>query len=682
MNKIIIFGGTTEGRQLSEYLSRSRVAHTVSVTSDYGHSLIAPGEYVHILTGRMDREEIFEYLKANHYSAGDTVVDATHPYAVLATENIKAAVADTGCRLIHVTRTDADGAYDKDGCADDGELFFYDDAKECFAALDDTEGNILLTTGSKELPAYRDAVSAETLRRTYVRVIPSAESMKICESAGIEPSRVIAMHGPFGVKLNEALIGQYGISHLVTKQSGSTGGYEDKIRACRLSGIRCHIIRRPAEDPGVTAREACRMITGEDPGDDIGGLEHGTGGRYIYLAGAGMGSNRVLTEEVREAVGGADAVFGAERLTKHVNAVHKYPYYLAADIIGVLDEHPEYRRVIVLFSGDSGFYSGAGNAGRKLREWDPEARVKILPGISSVSYLAAMTGESFEDAAIYSLHGRNTARRFNTLTGMIRYNRKTYVLLSGDSDVRELGSGLMQAGISCTIMVGCDMSYENEEVISLTPEEAAHYESEGIMTALVINNEVMRRPVINVLDDSTLIRGKVPMTKECIRHESLIRLELREGDVVYDIGGGTGSVALEAAMLHPSLTVYTVEHDSEAADLIRQNIAKLHMDNVFLTEGEAPEALAGLEAPDAVFIGGSSGRLRDILMAIRSKGTGIRYVVTSVTLETGSEMDSFIREQGIGDARIIQMQVSDIKAVGSHHMMQAQNPVMIYSFTW
>ena len=682
MDKIIIFGGTTEGRTLSEALSRASVYHTVSVTSDYGNSLITPNEFAEVLTGRMDRDGIVAFLKNREYGPYDIVVDATHPYATDVTSNIKAAVSDTGCILIHVRRSGAEGGRnDRDDVQND-KLRIYDGPAACFAALDDTKGNILLTTGSKELALYRDTVSVNTLHRTYVRVIPSVDSLKLCEDSGIEPSRIIAMQGPFGVGINEALIEQFGIRHMVTKQSGTAGGYDDKIKACDQSGITCHVIRRPADDDGVSVAEAYNMITGKDYSDNEGSAGDGVLHRVITIAGYGMGSSRVVTDEVRRAIREADVCIGAKRLIKGLKVPEKYPAYLLPDITAILNDHPDHRRIVILFSGDSGFYSGADKVSSGIREWDPEAEIRVLPGISSISYMASLTAESYDDAAIFSLHGRNGASRFHAVTELVRYNRKTYVLLSGEQDVRKLGECLKDTAPDCRITVGENLSYENERMTELAPEEAENYESDGILTALVINPAWERRPLIKVLGDDNLIRGQIPMTKECIRHESVIRLMLREGDVVYDIGGGTGSVALEAASLHPSLTVYTVEHNAEAAGLIRQNIEALRMENVYLIEGEAPDVLTGLEAPDAVFIGGSGGKLAQILMAIHKKGCGIRFVINSVSLETSGALNSFMEEHGIDDASIVQMQVSDIRTVGSHHMMQAQNPVMIYSFTW
>ena len=170
------------------------------------------------------------------------------------------------------------------------------------------------------------------------------------------------------------------------------------------------------------------------------------------------------------------------------------------------------------------------------------------------------------------------------------------------------------------------------------------------------------------------------MTKESIRHESIICLKLCEGDVLYDIGGGTGSVAIEAAHLHPSVKVYTFERNESAVKLIRRNIEKHNALNVTLIEGEAPSAFEDIQAPDSVFIGGSGGHLEEIIEAISKKKMGVTYVINAVSLETIQDVNRLIRQYNISDAKIMQLSCTNINSVGDYHMMQAQNPVMIFSF--
>lgn len=666
MKKILLFGGTTEGRLLSDMLTEGSIAHTVSVVSEYGSEMMKEDPERRVIVGRMDEAGMTEYMRAEGFGAEDICIDATHPYATEVSMNILNAAKAAGVKHIRVLRDEKHSDVNGSG------ITVCDGLEKCCELLKCSEGNILLTTGSKELHAYCSIMDKDTIDRTYVRVLPSRESIEICENEGIEAKHVIAAHGPFGYEFNAALIKQYDIRHLVTKDSGSRGGFEEKLKACTDAKINAYVIKRPDDLPGVDIYEAYRMIAGEGYRSR----------RRIFLAGCGMGEESTYTCELRTAIEQADAVFGASRLIKGIDTADKYAMYKAEDIAGVLKDRPEYKNVLILFSGDSGLYSGTASAVKYLREWDAGADIKILPGISSVAYLSALTGESYDDALISSIHGKDTPQDINALTEKIRYNRKTFVLLSGDKDIRLLAKALKEKEISAKILTGADMSYENEELITLDLKDAEGFERKGVLTALIINDGFIRRPLMPVCNDEDFIRDKVPMTKECIRHESLISMQLKEGDVVYDIGGGTGSVAIEAALLDPSLKVYTIEKKEEALSLIEQNIAKHHAVNVALIKGEAPQALADLEKPDSVFIGGSSGALMDIIDTIHAKGSGIRYVITAVSLETMEEIRSLTDKEGISDASCVQLQVNDIYKAGSHHLLRANNPVMLFAFTW
>ena len=154
----------------------------------------------------------------------------------------------------------------------------------------------------------------------------------------------------------------------------------------------------------------------------------------------------------------------------------------------------------------------------------------------------------------------------------------------------------------------------------------------------------MKKRLFPILEDDEFIRDKVPMTKASVRHLSILKLGLSEGDVVYDIGSGTGSIACEIALQSDSLKVYAVEMKKEACELISQNAEKFMLKNVNVVEGKAPKALEGLEDPDCAFIGGSSGDLKEILEALKSRKPGIRVVINAVSLETMTEIQSLIKE--------------------------------------
>lgn len=663
--KLVLFSGTTEGRKLSELLAAAGIRHTVCVATEYGSELMEKGGPAEICVGRMDAAQITAFLGDRGFGAEDLVIDATHPYAVEATANIRKAAENSGTGYLRVLRGE--------DAADTGTVRWYDTMEECAAALEEEAGRVLLTTGSKELSAYCHTVSDATRERTCVRILPAQESLMICQASGIAAKNILAMQGPFSAEMNRAILRQYDIRHLVTKDSGAAGGFEEKLLAAKETGVICHVIRRPEKEEGVDLYEAYERVTGRKAQD--------IPGRQIILAGYGPGSHHLTTQEVRRSIEEADAVFGADRLIADLSAHKKYAMYRAGDIIPQLQADPQIRRAVILFTGDSGFYSGARAMYRELRAWDESADIRILPGISSVSLLAARLGESYDDAAIVSIHGRKTPGAMHQLLQKIRFHEKTFVLLSGDEDVRDIGERLCSCGMDARITVGSDLSYESEMIRTLSPAEASSFRGTGVLTVLILHDPCEKRPILPVLSDDDLLRDRVPMTKACIRHESILRLGLREGDVVYDIGGGTGSVALEIAAMDPSLTVYTFEKSEAACGLIRENIAKLHAENVTLLQGEAPEVFADIEAPDCVFIGGSGGRLFEILSALSAGKQKIRCVLNAVTLETMEEASRITREIGAADVEMIQLQCTPVREAGRYHMMQAQNPVMIVSFT-
>ena len=670
--KIIIFSGTTEGRILSDRLTKDCMPHIVSVASEYGKEMMDENAFAEIHVGRMDANEIIGFLTEREFSEEDMVIDATHPFATEVTSNIKVAVESFGVSLIRVIREE------EKELPKDAEKYL--DITDCANSLDKTEGNILLTTGSKELGQYCKSVSTETKKRTYVRVLPSIDSLKLCEMEGIESDHIIAMHGPFGKELNEAILRQYDIKHLVTKESGAAGGFAEKMSAAVSAGAALHVIERPYIEEGVSVDEAYKIITGKDFSDSAVIIPCENKRLSVSLVGIGMGTESSMTTFARDAIEKAEAVFGAERLLRNISNPKKFSMYLSKDIIPVL-ENENIRNAVITFSGDTGFYSGAKKMIQALRKWRSDIEIQVIPGISSFAYLAAKLGESYDDACLFSIHGKNSDKDIKALMDKVIYNEKVFVLLSGAGDISEIAKRLTDYGVEGRICVGVNLSYENERIIELSLEEAVQFKEDGIATIMIKNLNPLKRPLINVKKDSDFIRDKIPMTKECIRHESIIRLGLRKGDTFYDIGGGTGSVAIEAASLDLSLQVYTIEKKKEAVELIRENIKKADVPNVEVLEGDAVDLLVDMPKPDAVFIGGSGGHLSEIVSMLHSKGEGIRFVINAVSLETIEEVREVIKKYEPDDEETVMISVSDVKKIGSYHMLQGQNPIWICSFT-
>ena len=230
MSRILIFGGTTEGRLLAQALSRRGVSAAVSVATELGAEELSGLPGITPLVGRRTAEEMAALL-----SGYDKCVDATHPYAVEVSKNIRAACAAAGVPLRRLLRRESPLPPDS---------VRVDSAGEAAALLAGREGNILLATGAKELPAFAPLDRS----RLFPRVLPAEESLLACRRAGIPPKNIIAMHGPFSQKLNEALLEQFHIRWLVTKDGGAAGGFPEKAAAAQSAGAALVVIRRPEED--------------------------------------------------------------------------------------------------------------------------------------------------------------------------------------------------------------------------------------------------------------------------------------------------------------------------------------------------------------------------------------------------------------------------------------------------
>ena len=684
---IVVFAGTLEGRRLSECLAEAGIRHTVCVATEYGEIVMKESPLVRVKKGRMGREEMEAFLEEGKFGVA---VDATHPFAEEVTQNIKAAVEGmdrqgAGISYLRLRREET-GERGSD-------VVYFETSGECAKALESTPGNILLTTGSKELSKY--CTSEEIRRRLYVRVLPGVESILACMEQGICGKQIIAMQGPFTEEMNEAMLRQYKISCLVTKESGASGGYPEKRKAAGRMGVQVFVIGRPKEEEGDCFSGICHKL------EKLCGKRMDRKGRMeIVLAGIGMGHRDCLTKEAEKAIGEADILLGAERMLEAVySGAEKHPFYRAEQILFYLQELQEkntwmeQKKIVVLFSGDSGFYSGCRSVYEALekeilggRLW---ASLRVMPGISSVSYLSSRIGESYQDATVYSMHGKEGRDLVRRISG----SKAAFLLTSGAGDVNRLGRMLMEAGMEeCEVIVGYRLSYEEERIEKRTPAECLEIREEGLYTCLVKNPYAVKRKLTHGMPDRVFLREvysdslemepdrTIPMTKEEVREVSICKLRLREGAVVYDIGSGTGSIAVEIAALSEGIQVYAVERRPEAVSLIEKNKKKFGFPNISVIEATAPEGLSGLPVASHALIGGSGGRLKEILTVLWQMNPGMRVVLHAVSMETIGEIKKMLSAFGIEGEEIVQLQVNRVKKAGRYHMMQAENPVWICAF--
>lgn len=695
MKKVLVFAGTTEGRELAELLADSNIKCSVCVATDYALELMND-KRLDVHCGRLTEEEMEVLMRDGKF---DVVVDATHPYAQIVSQNVRQAADMESISLIRLRRSTES--------AEEGFVSFKTH-EECSAWLSFQTGNILLTTGSKDLGSY---AKNETIKNhLFVRVLPGEESIRLCTANGITGRQIIAMQGPFSAQMNECILREYSIDWMVTKISGHAGGFEEKVEAAKKAGVGVCAILPPSENVCQTEisgdERKSSMYICENVYDTAKKLELllkedilSKRSRKIILSGIGMGNTDGMTREAYHAFEEAEVIFGAERMLENLPGKGiKVPYYRADDIISYLIEHPQYTKVAAAFSGDSGFYSGAQSMKKALEEANEKGILKsettILPGISSVSALAARLGVSWNDAVLASIHGRRA-----NVVNLVRKNTKVFLLLSGKNDFEMLVNKFREAGINhVKISAGYRLSYPDEKLFTFYLDE---FETklfdlpEGVYTCLIENEDCEEQILTPGIDDEIFSRTKVPMTKNEVRVLSISRLELTKNAVVYDVGSGTGSVSIECARLSPDIFVFAIEQKEEAANLTKENAARLGLsDQIVVINKKAPEGFEELPTPTHVFIGGSSGALSDILSAIQKKlivkentkgktdkaSKGVRVVINAVSLETIAQITKLIQTYPVKHVQLTQIQASRAHKLGSYNLMQAQNPVLIASF--
>ena len=242
--KAVVFSGTTEGRVFSRQLAALGAEVLVSVATPLGAEEQGKADGITVHCGRLTPEEMTALLQG-----AALCVDATHPYAVEATKNIKAAAEKAGVGYLRLLRP---ASPLPENC------LVFESAKQAAEALAAKEGNLLLATGAKELPAFAQLAP----ERLYPRVLPTLDGIAACEAVGIPHKNIIAMQGPFTLELNLALMQQFHIRYLVTKDGGSAGGFAEKAQAAAQSGAALVVLRRP-EECGETAEEIlqrCREL--------------------------------------------------------------------------------------------------------------------------------------------------------------------------------------------------------------------------------------------------------------------------------------------------------------------------------------------------------------------------------------------------------------------------------------
>lgn len=670
MAGVVIFAGTYEGRRLVELFSHSRIPVHVSVTTEYGKELLPQKESIQVSCKKMEASEMITYLKD---CAPELCLDATHPYAAIVTENVKKACEAANIPYLRVLRGEQVPEEEQD-------VIRVSSVAEAVSFLSNTKGNILVTTGSKEVAEYTKLPNYET--RCFVRVLPSASVMEACNALGFKGRNLIGMQGPFSEELNLAMLKSIDAAYMVTKSTGDVGGFLEKCRAARTAGAKLIVVERPSSEEGMSLEEAMSYVKErfsiEYENEDASDFRITNSKKRVNLIGIGPGDLKQLTRKAWDAIGRSDLLIGAARMLQLCSGYSDkttFASYKKEEILSYLKEHENWQEASLLFSGDIGFCSGASLFhDEELAGYE----VERISGISSPIALFNCLGKSWTNTCFVSCHGKKT-----NLASLLKREKSICALLgTEENQVGEIAKELLANGFSNVRMtLGSSISYETEQIVSGLPEDFLEVKTPAL--GLLLLEQDMVEEVSYSISDEAFLRGKVPMTKEEIRLLSIAKLKLAPDSILYDIGAGTGSISVQVANYITKGQIYAIEKNPEAVELLFKNKERFHSATMQVIEGRAPEVLTEIAmAPTHVFLGGTDGNLCEIVMEIQKKNPMARFVLNSITLETLAKvMELRVRMPELAETmEIMQVQISKNKALGSYQRFDAASQIYIVSF--
>lgn len=346
------------------------------------------------------------------------------------------------------------------------------------------------------------------------------------------------------------------------------------------------------------------------------------------------------------------------------------------------------KRLSILAAGDPMFFG----IGRLVVERLGGETVDVYPDLSSLQVAFSRIKETSNNALLISLHGgpepekrRRLEYELRDLPELIKRHEKIGILTDRENNpgiiAKTIKSQLPNFISEIKIYVCEKLGYHDEKIIRGTPDEISEisFEQPNVMIIITdtsgISTIKSRIPSFGLREDE-IIHSKGLITKDEVRAVTLHKLRLPDTGVLWDIGSGSGSVSIEAARICPGLKIYALEKEKERTDVIRENVRCMGISNIEIISGCAPATLGDMPAPDRIFIGGSDGRMREIIDVVGSTVSAGIVVVNAVTIETLNEAVECLEEQGF-TVSITEVSVSRSKEIAGKRQMSALNPVFI-----
>lgn len=408
----------------------------------------------------------------------------------------------------------------------------------------------------------------------------------------------------------------------------------------------------------------------------------------VTIVGIGVEGKTTLTRMGMQAIKRADFLIGARRMVESVSSFCTAEFCYELNSQKILEQIQESNgsNVVIVMSGDTGFHSGCKQIVELLEKANEEDRLahrpkrfkyRIVCGITSIQYLASKIKREWSHVYLTSAHGNHC-----NVLGTVLSHKESFFLTGGNITVSKLLKILCKAGLGeSKVYIGECMGYPEERIIETTAKEGMKAEYHSISVVWVVREDTYRDSYNynGSIPDEAFIRGAVPITKQEVRTQIVAKLGRNLETIIYDIGAGTGSIAIELALANPMSQVYAFEVNPEACQLIRNNRMKFNAYNLTLIEGSAPESMEDIPPASKVFVGGSKGNMNEILEKVWKGTHGIDLVVSAIAVETFAQTVDAFKKLEVSNMEVTQIAVSKTKVIGDYHMLMGQNPIFLIS---
>ena len=386
----------------------------------------------------------------------------------------------------------------------------------------------------------------------------------------------------------------------------------------------------------------------------------------------GVGANGEVFH--RNLIEKAEVILGGKRILKFYDKIHVKKLPIGKNLKQTLIElkSSSYKNIVILASGDPLFFG----IGKTILEIFPYENVNFFPYFNSVQLLCSKLKIPYEDVVNLSIHGREI--NLGYFIYKIKTNKKVAILTDRTNNINNLAIILCNFKyLNLKVFIGQMLGTLDEKIIETTPEKMKYIQPSDLDVVLIYN-ELPSQKIISGIDDSEFFHEKGLITKKEIRTVSISYLEIEENSILWDIGSGSGSVAIEASFLNPYGVIYAIEQKKERIEHIIKNVKKFKCHNIFPINGKAPEILEGLPPANRVFIGGNSGGIIPLLNYIHSTlSKGTIMVINLVSVDKLSEIINFCKNKKL-HFNSSMIQICNLKDIADNYYYKTNNPVYIF----